>query len=168
MITGPGNTCEHTGPSQHPASLSPRCCWLCFARRVPWRAHSSFLPLKEPFLGCSFSETGGRNEFLFRSGLRGEESLSCLAQGWDALNKGAVAAVKNPMIVGGGCSSSSHMLSEDMGTTAAYHNTAIHTELCSLPLCMCLTKGQFKKQRQLFAGSPPSCTVIAELCSMVL
>lgn len=181
MITGPGNTREHMGPSHLPVPLSP-CSWgLCFARRVPWRAHSSFLLLKEPFLGCFFYKRGRRDEFHFMSGLRGEESLSCLAQGWDASNKGGLAAVKNPVLVEGGCSPSSHMLCENMGAPVAYHNTAVHTWLCSLPLCMpcalCTSitaasvphkRGSLRSRGRLLVGSPPSCTVIAELCFMML
>lgn len=60
------------------------------------------------------------------SALRGEESLSCLAQGWDALSKGGVAAVKNPVLVEWGCSPSSRMLYENVGAPVAYHNTAKH------------------------------------------
>lgn len=140
-------------PSQLPAPLSPRCCWLCFARRVPWRAHSSFLPL-----GCSFSETERTDEFHFRSGLRGEESLSCLAQGWDALNKGGVSAVKIPLIVGGGWSVKTGVPLQHI-TTQQYTRSSVPCH------CACASQRSSLRSRGSWLQVVP--LVIAELCFMI-
>lgn len=80
-------------PFSPPCTLEPQR--LATALHTVLRgAHSGLLQLKDPFLcRVSFMKREG-NEFHFMSGLRGEEPLSCLEQGWDALNKGGVAAVK--------------------------------------------------------------------------
>lgn len=168
MITGLEVLCEHMGPSHLLIPLIPCSWWLCFERKVPRRAHSSFLHLKEPFLGRSFYETWRRDEFHFMSGLRGQESLSCLAQGWDALNKGGVAAVKNPRIGGRRlqpllsytpwkrgchCSISQHSNTRLAPFLATVHSPfpvyQHHSSACASQ------KGQFGKQRQAVCRFSP-------------
>lgn len=75
---------------------------------------------------------------------RGEECHSCPVQGWDAPSKGGVAAVKNPALVGGGCSPSSHSLCGIVGALQLIpgQQCALSSAPCRrAQQCLCLTGG---------------------------
>lgn len=181
MIIGPGKTGEHTGPSHLLVSLSPSSWRLrtgCPAESSRWpSAVKGSLPLQTFF----YATGRKRDEFHFTSGLQGEQ-LSCLEQGWDALNRGEGWQLWNSRFWGAGrqirslqpllslrkhggtrgVSQRSHtritvLLSPTHALSSVQqHHSGAHT----------VQKGQSSRGSEAGCaaqGSPPSFTIIAKL-----